>query len=144
MAEDETRFAHKEMLFAGLVWLKSNITWLTVNSEVPDTVGSARDSALTGGPISSDDLIDPAFVDPDAAEEHPLEKGDVIMYVSGRVMQGQRSGTASCACLLSDAEILYIAPVVGMTVVQGQPVFLGAWCISNPQPTEDCTVPDEE
>ena len=139
--QDQYRFAHRDMLFEGLTWLKENANWITLNISVPDSGGSARDTMIAGTIINGDDFMGPEYVDPEAAEEHPLKKGDVILYLNGALMLGLYEGTAVCACLLKEAALLYMAPATGIDIIPEQPVFLGPWCISSPQPTRDCELP---
>ena len=142
MAEDENenRFAHKDMLSAGLIWLRDNATYITLNVSVPDSGDGAIGSMIAGGEVTSANFVEPEYVDTVAAEAHSLGKGDVVMYVTGIVLRGLFDGAISCVCLLRATELLYMAPVTGMSVVEGRPVILGVWCISNLQPTEDCEV----
>lgn len=143
---DQYRFAHKDMLMAGLTWVVQNANYLTLNTDVPDSRNGAMDNKLAGGVVTSSNFVGPDYVDPEVAEdeeENPLGKGDVVLYLSGRILQGLVDGAPNCVCLLSDAYVLYMAPVTGMNVVQSYPVFLGPWCISNLQPTEDCEVPPD-
>lgn len=143
MAENEDdRFAHRDMLFAGLEWLAEHATILTINSTVPTSVGDARSTALAEKTISSSTFMGPGYVDAEEAEAHPLGKGDVVLYVNPvGDMNGRSDGAAEYACLLSISAVLYIVPVSGMIVTRDQPVFLGPWCISNLQPTGECVVP---
>lgn len=142
MAEDENenRFAHKDMLLAGLDWLKENTNFVTLNTGVPSSAADARGGMIAGGAVTSEDFVGPEFVDPEEAEAHPLEKGDVVLYLAVKVMQGLFDGAATSVCLLGEGGILYMAPVAGIDIVEGRPASLGVWCISGLQPTEDCEV----
>lgn len=167
MTTDPYRFAHRDMLFAGLTWLKDRIElaaasiydtdplsqhlWITLNEEAPKSGAEAWTDMIAGRKLYSEEM----FSERVAIFRGPEYVGqDVALYVNAvGSMRGKRDGTAECACFLEReftkegdpdslvSTLLYIVPVTSGSVEEELPVCIGPWCIKNFQPTGDCEMP---
>ena len=151
-----TRFAHRDMLLAGLTWLASRISaaasvfdidrysprlWITLNESAPASCDEAWEDKITGREIFREEvrhednpiLEGPTYVDSDA----------VLRINTIGSMRGIRDGIAICACFLTrvgttSCDLFYMASVVSGGITAGLPVTVGPWCVRNTQPAIEC------
>jgi len=160
------RFAHGNVLFSGLTWLRDRVElaaasfrdtdwrtmrlWITLNESAPTSGVEAWNDAIAKREIHSEEMnseVSPLFQGP------VRSNSDAVLYIAA--IGGMRSsgGTVRCACFLERqftkrgdpdsvvCTLLYMVPVTGGATEEDKPIRIDRWCIRNFWPTGDCELP---